>query len=74
MQLSELRQVNQQELTFGNDYQLNRGKNNNKTTRPYVLVDGPEPTQDLSYKWVQKFENVREIEQGVPLAEFEENQ
>jgi protein tyrosine phosphatase len=27
----------------------------------------------LSYKWVNKYENVREIEKGVPLAEFNES-
>lgn len=38
--------------------------------QPYVLIEGPEPSQDLSYKWVAKYENVAEIEKGVPLHEF----
>lgn len=40
---------------------------------PYALVEGPEPSQDLSYKWVNKYENVREIEKGVPLNEFNDS-
>lgn len=40
---------------------------------PFAQVEGPEPSQDLSYKWVLKFENVRDIEKGVPVYEFEEN-
>lgn len=39
-------------------------------TQPYVIIEGPEPSQDLSYKWVAKYENVGEIEKGVPLHEF----
>ena len=37
------------------------------------MVEGPEPSQDLSYKWVLKYQNVREIEKGVPLHEFAES-
>ena len=37
---------------------------------PYAIIEGPEPSQDLSYKWVAKYENVAEIEKGVPLPEF----
>lgn len=37
---------------------------------PVVIVEGPEPSQDLSYKWVLKYPNVRQIEKGVPLFEF----
>jgi hypothetical protein len=40
---------------------------------PYVIIEGPEPSQDLSYKWVAKFENVAEIEKGVPIPEFQES-
>ena len=38
-----------------------------------MLIEGPEPSQDLSYKWVLKYENVREVEKGVKLAEFQES-
>ena len=38
-----------------------------------MLVEGPEPSQDLSYKWVAKYENVREIEKGVPIQEFNDS-
>ena len=41
--------------------------------QPYVIIEGPEPSQDLSYKWVAKYENVGEIEKGVPLPEFQES-
>jgi hypothetical protein len=41
-----------------------------KLQAPYALIEGPEPSQDLSYKWVNKYENVREIEKGVSLSEF----
>ena len=37
------------------------------------MIEGPEPSQDLSYKWVLKYENVAEIEKGVPLHEFRES-
>ena len=42
-------------------------------SQPYVIIEGPEPSQDLSYKWVAKYENVAEIEKGVPLHEFQES-
>ncbi len=35
------------------------------------MIEGPEPSRDLSYMWVLKYENVREIEKGVPLDEFQ---
>ena len=41
--------------------------------QPYVIIEGPEPSQDLSYKWVAKYANVGEIEKGVPLPEFQES-
>lgn len=41
--------------------------------QPYAIIEGPEPSQDLSYKWVAKYENVAEIEKGVPLHEFQES-
>ena len=41
--------------------------------QPYTIIEGPEPSQDLSYKWVAKYENVAEIEKGVPLHEFQES-
>ena len=40
---------------------------------PFALIEGPEPSQDLSYKWVNKYENVREIEKGVALPEFNDS-
>jgi len=43
------------------------------THAPYALIEGPEPSQDFSYKWVTKYENVREIEKGVALDEFNES-
>ena len=33
---------------------------------------GPEPSQDLSYKWVMKFENVQEVERSVVTSDFRE--
>lgn len=42
-----------------------------KKAMPYILVEGPEPSQDLSYKWVQKFKEVQILEQGIPLNDFE---
>lgn len=36
-------------------------------------MEGPEPSQDLSFKWVLKFENVREVEKGVTLDDFEDS-
>ncbi len=45
----------------------------NGNGQPYNLIEGPEPSQDLSYKWVAKYENVGEIEKGVPLPEFQES-
>mmetsp|Transcript_23125 Transcript_23125/g.30805 ORF Transcript_23125/g.30805 Transcript_23125/m.30805 type:complete len:81 (-) Transcript_23125:1099-1341(-) len=44
-----------------------------RTSQPYLIIEGPEPSQDLSYKWVAKYENVGEIEKGVPLPEFQES-
>ena len=38
-----------------------------------MLIEGPEPSADLSYKWVAKYENVAEIEKGVPLPDFQES-
>ena len=40
-------------------------------SQQYVLVEGPEPSQDLSYIWVQKFKEVQLLEQGIPLADYE---
>ena len=37
------------------------------------MVEGPEPSQDLSFKWVLKYENVREVEKGVQLKDFEQS-
>ena len=36
-----------------------------------TLVEGPEPSQDFSCKWVQKFEQVQKVEQGIRLLDFE---
>jgi len=36
-----------------------------------VLVEGPEPSQDLSYKWVMKFPEVHLLEEGIALDDFE---
>jgi hypothetical protein len=36
-----------------------------------ILVEGPEPSQDLSYKWVQKLKQVQLLEQGISLNDFE---
>lgn len=43
---------------------------NEQINTPEVLIEGPEPSQDLSFKWVAKYENVAYIEKGVPLIEF----
>ena len=37
---------------------------------PYVLIEGPEPSQDLSYKWVQRNAKVQVIEQGIAIEDF----
>jgi hypothetical protein len=47
-----------------------QNNNANGNQQPYSIIEGPEPSQDLSYKWVAKYENVAEIEKGVPLPEF----
>ena len=36
-------------------------------------MEGPEPSQDLSYKWVLKYENVKNIEKGVQLNHLEQS-
>lgn len=38
---------------------------------PYVLVEGPEPSQDLSYIWVQKYKEVQLLEKGIPIDDYE---
>lgn len=38
---------------------------------PYVLIEGPEPSQDLSYKWVQRNAKVQLIEQGIAIEDFD---
>ena len=38
--------------------------------QPFVLIEGPEPSGDLSIKWVSKYPNVKEVEAGVPLPNF----
>jgi len=35
-----------------------------------VIIEGPEPSQDLSYKWVQKSEHIPLIEQGIRIQDF----
>lgn len=45
--------------------------NGQEKTSPYVLVEGPEPSQDLSYKWVQKFKEVQQLEVGIPIKDYE---
>lgn len=30
-----------------------------KTQTPYVLVEGPEPSQDISYKWVYQLNEIQ---------------
>ena len=42
-----------------------------KKAMPYVLIEGPEPSQDLSYQWVEKFKEVQIIGQGIPPHDFE---
>ena len=37
------------------------------------MVEGPEPSQDLSFKWVLKYANVREVEKGVLLSDFQDS-
>lgn len=38
---------------------------------PYVLVEGPEPSQDISYKWVYQLNEIQQLEAGIPLHDFE---
>jgi len=49
------------------------GHSHQHPSQPQVLIEGPEPSGDLSYKWVLKYENVKEIEKGVPLPLFEQS-
>lgn len=44
----------------------------NQENQQYSFGEGPEPSQDFSYKWVMKFENVQEVERSVPTSEFRE--
>lgn len=37
----------------------------------HVLVEGPEPSQDLSYKFLMKFPEVKLLEEGISLDDFE---
>jgi hypothetical protein len=39
--------------------------------RTHFLVEGPEPSQDFSYKYVQKSQRIPLIEQGIPLDDFD---
>lgn len=34
------------------------------------MIEGPEPSQDLSYKWVLRNEKVQLIEAGIPIDKF----
>lgn len=63
---------------FGNSiFQANRSlrsdslKSTPKSHQPQPLIEGPEPSQDLSYKWVLKVREVALLEQGIPLADYE---
>lgn len=42
-----------------------------KSIVPTALVEGPEPSQDLSYKWVLKVKEVQMLEQGILISDFE---
>ena len=35
------------------------------------MIEGPEPSQDCSYKWVLRNEKVQLIESGISLEQFE---
>lgn len=37
---------------------------------PYALIEGPEPSQDMSYKWVLRNEKVQLIETGIIIERF----
>jgi len=40
---------------------------------PEFIVEGPQPGKDISYKFVEKNEDLQYIEKGVPLADFRDN-
>ena len=42
-----------------------------RNTSPYILVEGPEPSQDISYKWVYQLNEVQQLETGIPLHDYE---
>lgn len=50
--------------------QTDKGQEHLKNLK-YVLIEGPEPSQDLSYRWVQKFSEVQVLETGIPLPDYE---
>ncbi len=35
------------------------------------IIEGKEPSQDLSYQWVEQNEDIKTIEKGIPILEFE---
>jgi hypothetical protein len=34
------------------------------------IIEGPEPTQDISYKLIEKHQILQEIEKGIPTATY----
>ncbi len=40
---------------------------------PEFIIEGPEPEHDISYKFVDKNEDLKYIEKGVALADFRDN-
>lgn len=42
----------------------------NTSAVPYTLIEGPEPSQDISYKWVLRNPKVQLIEKGIKLGDF----
>eukprot|EP00347_Sterkiella_histriomuscorum_P023299 403335178 len=58
-----------QKYSDGSRLSFKKGKNSQSI--PYALVEGPEPSQDMSYKWVLRNEKVQLIEAGINIEAFE---
>ncbi|CDW79453.1 protein tyrosine phosphatase [Stylonychia lemnae] len=58
----------QQMQSDGSRVSLKKGRSSQSI--PYALIEGPEPSQDMSYKWVLRNEKVQLIEAGIAIERF----
>ncbi len=42
-------------------------------TKKAFRIEGPEPSRDLSFVWIEKNADLKAIEEGVPIASFAED-